>query len=49
MDKKMQFAFTYWFGNPPWDTGITPPELHQFLESNPPEGRWIWAAGQEPM
>ncbi len=36
MDKKIQFAFTYWFGNPPWDTGITPPELHQFLESNPP-------------
>ncbi len=36
MDRKTQFAFTYLFGNPPWDTGVSPPELQLFIESNPP-------------
>ena len=33
---KLFFTLTYWFGVPPWDTGVTPPEVHKFLEENPP-------------
>ena len=30
-------VFNLWyFRNPPWDTGISPPELIQFIEANPP-------------
>jgi len=36
MTRKALFTFQYWFGNPPWDTGITPPEVYQFLADNPP-------------
>jgi len=25
-----------YFKKPPWDTGVTPPELYQFIESHPP-------------
>ena len=29
--------FNLWyFFNPPWDTGVSPPELMDFIESNPP-------------
>ena len=37
--RRLSFLFWY-FGNPPWDTGISPPELISFLESHPP-GRAI--------
>jgi len=33
---KLFFTLTYWFGVPPWDTGVTPPEVLKFLEENPP-------------
>jgi SAM-dependent methyltransferase len=36
-----RFLFHYWyFGQPPWDTGISPPELLDFLETHQP-GRAI--------
>jgi len=35
MARKGFFTLQYWFGDPPWDTGVTPPEVHQFLEENP--------------
>lgn len=29
--------FNLWYlGSPPWDTGISPPELKRFIESHPP-------------
>jgi SAM-dependent methyltransferase len=29
--------FNLWYlGNPPWDTGISPPELKRFMENHPP-------------
>jgi len=29
--------FNLWYlGNPPWDTGVSPPELKLFMENNPP-------------
>lgn len=33
---KKIFFNLYYLGNPPWDTGISPPELKQFIEANPP-------------
>ena len=33
---KLFFTIQYWLNNPPWDTGITPPEVYDFLEGNPP-------------
>jgi len=33
--KKLFFNMWY-LGNPPWDTGISPPELMQFIENHPP-------------
>ena len=36
MARKIFFAFQYLLNNPPWDTGITPPEVYQFLEENSP-------------
>lgn len=36
MPGKLFFSLLYWFRNPPWDTGITPPEVHRFLEGHPP-------------
>ena len=32
--RKLQFNFWY-FRNPPWDSGITPPELFEFIHSHP--------------
>ncbi len=36
MARKIFFTFQYLLKNPPWDTGITPPEVYQFLEENSP-------------
>jgi len=36
MARKFFFTLQYWFANPPWDTGVTPPEVYQFLEGHPP-------------
>lgn len=36
MARKAFFALQYWLKDPPWDTGITPPEVYRFLEKNPP-------------
>ncbi len=30
------FFNIYYLGNPPWDTGITPPELVEFIDTQPP-------------
>ena len=36
-----RFLFQYlYFGKPPWDTGISPPELIEFIQTHPP-GRVI--------
>jgi ubiquinone/menaquinone biosynthesis C-methylase UbiE len=36
-----RFLFQYWyFGQPPWDTGVSPPELIDFLQNHKP-GRAI--------
>jgi cyclopropane fatty-acyl-phospholipid synthase-like methyltransferase len=35
MLQKMFFHLMYW-RKPPWDTGISPPELFAFIESHPP-------------
>jgi len=36
-----RLIFQYWyFGQPPWDTGISPPELLEFIQNNKP-GRAI--------
>lgn len=33
--RKLKFNILYW-RNPPWDTNISPPELHEFIENHPP-------------
>jgi len=33
--RRLTFSLWYYF-NPPWDTGISPPELLDFIEKNPP-------------
>lgn len=35
----LRFTFMY-LGNPPWDTGVSPPELIEFIQNHPP-GRVI--------
>jgi cyclopropane fatty-acyl-phospholipid synthase-like methyltransferase len=35
MSRRIFYFFSY-FGKPPWDTGISPPELMDFLEKHPP-------------
>ena len=36
-----RLSFHYWYyGQPPWDTGISPPELFEFIHHHPP-GRAI--------
>ena len=36
-----RLSFHYWYyKQPPWDTGISPPELHEFIKNNKP-GRAI--------
>ena len=39
MLQRLFFQFSY-YRKPPWDTGISPPELFEFIESHPP-GRAI--------
>jgi len=36
MPRKIFFTLQYLKNKPPWDTGITPPELFNFLENNSP-------------
>jgi SAM-dependent methyltransferase len=36
MMRKLFFTLQYWFKDPPWDTGETPPEVYKFLEEHPP-------------
>ncbi len=36
MARKIFFVFKYLLKNPPWDTGVTPLEVYQFLEENSP-------------
>ncbi len=36
MLRRLFFRMMYLFSDPPWDTGVTPPEVYQFLEENPP-------------
>lgn len=38
--RRLVFDFWYIFRRPPWDSGITPPELWQHIQQNPP-GRAI--------
>ncbi len=33
--RRLSFHFWY-FGNPPWDRGVSPPELLDFIQKNPP-------------
>lgn len=40
MLRRLNFNLWYFLGNPPWDSGISPPELFDFLE-NHPAGRAI--------
>ena len=36
-----RLSFHYWYyGQPPWDTGVSPPELFEFIQGHPP-GRAI--------
>ena len=35
LQRKLFFGWRY-LGSPPWDTGISPPELHRFIQSHPP-------------
>jgi cyclopropane fatty-acyl-phospholipid synthase-like methyltransferase len=36
MFRKLYFNLLYLFSEPPWDTGISPPELLDFIENHPP-------------
>jgi SAM-dependent methyltransferase len=33
---KVFFTIRYWLNNPPWDTGITPPEVYEYLDNHSP-------------
>jgi SAM-dependent methyltransferase len=33
--RKLVYTLSY-FGHPPWDTGVSPPELSAFIDSHPP-------------
>ena len=35
MLRKLYFNLLYLFSEPPWDTGISPPELLDFIEKYP--------------
>ncbi len=35
MARKLFFTLRYWLDNPPWDTGVTPPEVQRFMEDHP--------------
>lgn len=34
--RRAKFETTYLFGKAPWDSGISPPELYDFIASHPP-------------
>src|SRR3990172_7902002 len=36
MLRKYYFNLLYLFSEPPWDTGISPPELFDYIENHPP-------------
>jgi cyclopropane fatty-acyl-phospholipid synthase-like methyltransferase len=36
MARRAFFTLQYWIMDPPWDTGVTPPEVYRFLEKHPP-------------
>lgn len=36
MRRKLYFNLRYLFFEPPWDTGVSPPELLDFIEHHPP-------------
>ena len=36
--RRIKFDLSYWFSSPPWDSGISPPELYDFM-ANHPAGR----------
>jgi SAM-dependent methyltransferase len=36
MGRKLFFTLRYWLDNPPWDTGVTPPEVYKFLGNHTP-------------
>jgi len=36
MAGKIFFTILYWMKNRPWDTGVTPPEVYQYLKTHPP-------------
>ncbi len=36
----------FYFGRPPWDTGVSPPELIAYLQSATPGELWMWVVGQ---
>ncbi|RME08132.1 MAG: class I SAM-dependent methyltransferase [Anaerolineae bacterium] len=37
MNRLKRWVFNLWYwGSPPWDTGVSPPELLQFLAQHPP-------------
>jgi SAM-dependent methyltransferase len=40
MLRRLNFSLWYLFGKPPWDSGISPPELLEFIAHHPP-GRAI--------
>jgi 2-polyprenyl-3-methyl-5-hydroxy-6-metoxy-1,4-benzoquinol methylase len=33
--RRIKFDISYLFGNAPWDSGISPPELYDFIEHHP--------------
>ncbi len=37
--RQLFFEFQYRFSKPPWDSGVTPPEVTRFIESNSKRGR----------
>ena len=39
MLNRLFFNLRYWLGRPPWDTGITPPEVVALIEGGLPPGR----------
>ena len=44
-----RLAFDFWYlRKPPWDTGITPPELQAFLTTHPPGRHWTWVEAPAP-
>jgi len=34
--RRIKFETSYRFGSPPWDSGVSPPELYDFIASHPP-------------